>query len=581
MAKKKVASALAFVAIAAILIAFAQAQAALAAVNDFTAYASPGITACGCGTAEGSITVRNTGDFENLFVISASGEAAEFVSIFPQSFTLKPGEQETVHEFVSAPCGAEKEKSYELGVDIRTDTNLQKAISQKVIVSGCSNIALALSYQNNTGCRCNKLAYVFTLNNTGSYAETYRFSVDRLSRQASITPRETTLGPGNYETVRLSLTPDCGQETAYFNFAASAGKSGFTASMPLRIVINDSCYGVANYTAASGKMPGTEKYAVLLLYLPLAILFILAALFAAVTLSKAPKPAPRGERIEKAKAKPRHYPWEQRFRTGTEKLSAGRMERAERKGPLTVNAALAVLVIAVAAALVALVSSQIVSFGKANISNASVSNISNVTSANITAANVTGANETVPVTNITANITPEATANVTAKLNFTFPHVRLPKALNITGLVSGFFRREPNAAQRNMFAALKLPTINLTRAEKAEAAEAAAVINLTGIKEMFSSLGSGIGGKLKGLAYRNETASAEEKAEAAEGQANQQANESITAIASSKAKAAASKLKSFAAAYYVYVIAGFAVLALIIIVLRMAESRSRLRKGKK
>ncbi|MBI2575300.1 hypothetical protein HYV82_05440 [Candidatus Woesearchaeota archaeon] len=545
MAKKTVASGLAFIAIAAILIAFAQSQPAFAAVNDFSAYASPNINACGCGTAEGSITIRNTGDFENLFVISASGGAAEFVTIFPQSFTLKPGEQETVHEFVSSPCGAEKEKAYDLAVGIRTDTNLQKAMSQKVTVTGCSNIGLALSYQNNTGCRCNKLTYVFTLNNTGSYAETYKFAADGLARNTAITPRETTLGPGNYETIRLQLSPECGQQSEYFSFTASAGKSGFTANIPLRMLINDSCYGVANYTSAPGKILIPEKYSVLLLYLPLAILFILTAMFAAMTLSRKPKPAPAGESIEKIKAKPGHYPWEQRFTAKTQKLAARRMERAERKKLFTINAALAVLVIAFAAVIAALVFSQIISVEKASISNLT----------NATPSNATNMSNATAATGAAANITPETTANVTAqpnaslKANFTFPPIKMP---NITGFVSSLFRSQPNATRRSTSLSPQLPAINMTERESQRNATAGLRINFTGIKDSVSSFGSSIGSMIKGLVQRNET----------ENKTTQPANESAT-------------LKSFAAAYYGYIIAGFAVLALIIIVLRMAESRQK------
>lgn len=572
MDKKKVASALAFIilaAIAAVLIIPAQAQVALAAVNDFSAYASPAITSCGCGTAEGSVTVRNTGDFENLFAITAGGDATEFVTLFPSSFVLKPGEQETVHEFVSAPCGAAKEKSYELSVGIVTDTNLQKAISQKIIVTECSNIALALSYQNNTGCRCNRFAYVFTLNNTGSYAETYRLSADGLAKNAAITPRETTLGPGNYETIRLQLSPECGQQAAYFNFLASARKSGFTASMPLRALINDSCYGVANYTEAPGKMFIPGKYAPILLYLPLVILFVLTVLFAAVTLSKAPKPKPG----EKPGTKPVHYSWEHRFRAKTGKLAAGRMERAERKELFTISAALAVLVIAVAVVIVSLISSQIISFGKANISNISISNVS--------ASNAT--------MNVTANATGEITAaNITTAANvtnFTFPAIKLP---NMTAIFPSLLRSDPNSTQRRAYTAPWLPAINMTRKEAQQNATGKLQVNLTGIKNSVSSLGVKIGGlggsigsKLKGLTYRNDTANAtapatvKKTADAAgEGtEAKQPSNESITSSMASKAKAAASKLKSFAAAYYGYIIAGFAILLLMIIALRLAESR--------
>ncbi|GEM_PF-3986777 len=544
MDEKKVASALAFVIIAAILITFAQAQTALAAANDFSAYASPGIAACGCGTAEGRITVRNTGDFENLFVITAGGEASEFVSIFPSSFVLKPGEQETVHEFVSAPCGAAKEKSYELAVDIGTDTNLHKAISQKVAVSGCSNIGLTLSYQNNTGCRCNKFAYVFMLNNTGSYAETYRFSVDVPAKNAAITPRETTLGQGNYETIRLQLAPECGQKAEYLSFVVSAGKSGFTASMPLRVLMNDSCYGVANYTEAPGKMLILEKYASLLIYLPLAILFIMAVLFAAMTLSKKPKPG----HDEKIKAKPRHYLWEQRFRAKTEKLAAERVERAEKKELLTVNAALAVLVIAVAAVIVALISFHMISPEKANMSN--LSNVTFDNATNATSAIKAAANATAP-------------ANASLKSNFTFPWIKL----NITALIPSFLRAEPNSTRRNTSSAPK-PLTNMIGNEAQRNATTSLRINFTGIKDTVSSLGS----KLKGLTYRNETANAADTSNAG-ANATQSVNESITSAMA--AKAAASKLKSFATAYYGYIIAGFAILAVVITALRMFEARQK------
>ncbi len=238
------------------------------ASGDFLAYSDSKVNVCGCRPAERGIFINN-GEFENFFVIESGGSGADFVRVFPSSFSLGPGENAVVSEFINTPCDG---GNYDLDIGIRT-SDAYKLITQQISSSVCSNIDAGLFVQNNSGCRCNRFVYVFRINNTGTYTESYTFSLDKYSEFASMSSTRLTVGANKSGLASLFLRPDCTVPSSQFVFRVNAEKSSFSQAIPLRFNVNNSCTG--NFTAAP--MPyGVGNYLRdSLVYFPIVILLFL------------------------------------------------------------------------------------------------------------------------------------------------------------------------------------------------------------------------------------------------------------------------------------------------------------------
>ncbi len=263
------------------------------ASNDFFAYSDSAISVC-CGEVVEKPVFITNGDFDNIFVIEKSGTGSDFIQVYPTAFELRSGEQAVVSEFIKAPCG-----NYDVQLSISTDTNLLKVLKQEIVSSPCNNVGIKLVYRNDTGCRCNVLAYVFNVSNTGSYEENYFFSVDTFSDYAVFVPESIRLPPAKSTVVNLLLVPDCSDLLGDFSFVVMTEKSNFAIKYPLSANINSSCK--TNMPLYQSKSSPLSKYLVdSLLFFPIVIILLAVILFLI-------------RKFRQIKPRQAHYPWERRF----------------------------------------------------------------------------------------------------------------------------------------------------------------------------------------------------------------------------------------------------------------------------
>ncbi|MBI2133577.1 hypothetical protein HYU11_02750 [Candidatus Woesearchaeota archaeon] len=272
----------------------------VSASNDFVAYSDSTIGLCCSEPLERFLFITN-GDFENFFTIEASGPASRYVAFSPDAFLLKPGEKAVISEFVNVPC---ERGTFELVVRIRTDTNLVKEFRQVIESSPCNNVGIRLVYRNDTGCRCNVLAYVFNVSNAGSYSERYKFSVSSFSDYALFIPEDVELEPGMGAIVNLVMTPECSASSGSFDFVSRAERSGFAGAYPLRMNINSSCR--TDFPLYEKKRDFSRLLLDSLIYFPVVII-VLALLVFIILRARRNK----DETIRSDKK----YSWESRFRS--------------------------------------------------------------------------------------------------------------------------------------------------------------------------------------------------------------------------------------------------------------------------
>ena len=103
------------------------------------------------------------------------------------------------------------------------------------------NQLIALNF-NQSSCPCTELVYNFTIVNTGTQIESYVFGLDTFSEFANVSINPLVLGPGEENTVKLYLKPDCGIFGDYIvNFYSIAQSSGIKTKVPILAHI-DRCY---------------------------------------------------------------------------------------------------------------------------------------------------------------------------------------------------------------------------------------------------------------------------------------------------------------------------------------------------
>ncbi|MBN2453910.1 hypothetical protein JXB11_00015, partial [Candidatus Woesearchaeota archaeon] len=307
-------------------IGFSSAQ----VTNDFYASAPASVDVCGCAVAEKSVTVRNTGDFTNLFRIEQSGSASPYVTVFPSTFVLEPGQEIEVSELFSAHCGLEG--AFELKTVISNDLNIEKQFTQVFNAEKCNNIGLSASSPA-PGCRCSTFEYEAFVQNTKGFIETYNFAVDKFYGETVILPSSAVLSPGEEIKVLIYTTPDCSEKgIKNFNFITTAVNNNLQQKVPLQLDIVRACYAYAqpssnvtyefpklnfsmNLTGAK-LLPGTlcENNLVkglIILPLVIVIILIIIALVKLLVKRRGEKlPVPKEVKLEKKKP----YKWEKMFR---------------------------------------------------------------------------------------------------------------------------------------------------------------------------------------------------------------------------------------------------------------------------
>ncbi len=145
---------------------------------DFSATSSD-YAACACSDIQSSISITNLGAPE-IFELSTSGEASGWVTLAPSDLFIIGQEKITQH--INVPCDAEG--TYQLETLIKADT--RKILRQQLEISRCDNIAVTAP-KNVPDCSG---LYNLTLENPLTFREAYTVSLGNESRALQLLPGE-------------------------------------------------------------------------------------------------------------------------------------------------------------------------------------------------------------------------------------------------------------------------------------------------------------------------------------------------------------------------------------------------------
>src|SRR3989344_2979789 len=178
------------------------------------------------------ISVANTGSIPNNYFLTQSGEAAKFSTLSENAFFLEPGQTRQVTDYIKVSC--DNFGTYKLGTKITTQFKKEKVIEQNVNIQRCDNIYVeANTPLEQSICAGKSTHFDFTIYNTGSFAETYNFAIDR-NDIATISQYSTLLQPKESREISVVVnTEKVGAEQLTFFAQSNNNKKQVNADIKL------------------------------------------------------------------------------------------------------------------------------------------------------------------------------------------------------------------------------------------------------------------------------------------------------------------------------------------------------------
>lgn len=120
------------------------------------------IDLCPCSNQAYSIIVQNTGISKSTYVVSKTGNASEWVRIVPLNFDVDVGKSAKIFAYVNSPCNIKGE--YQLNLIIHSD-RIKKSLGQRLNFMDCYDYSLTLGKSSEFKEKIGSLQ--FTINENG------------------------------------------------------------------------------------------------------------------------------------------------------------------------------------------------------------------------------------------------------------------------------------------------------------------------------------------------------------------------------------------------------------------------------
>ncbi len=190
------------------------------------------IKTCACSTFLDIVSVKNTGTHIATYIISSD---TKYVSLYPNTFTLKPSQEIRLLSYIGVPCGSD---GFDFNIKVSSDKGLEKVMRQKVEAEKCQNLLLSPIIDEASVEPCRNATYSFLINNTDGFTETYSFSLDAFSEYALFTENPVVVESMQSKQVSFVIKPDCGYNGLFnLTLKAEAKYSDYKAVMPLTLDI--------------------------------------------------------------------------------------------------------------------------------------------------------------------------------------------------------------------------------------------------------------------------------------------------------------------------------------------------------
>jgi len=163
--------------------------------------------------------IKNTDTTSKQFSVSLSGGAAQFSTVFPNSFILAAGEEKEIYSYVT-PRTETQPGTYELSINFASGSDTH-SINHPVIVKDCYGVGLTTDQTTATVCPSEISRFELTVRNNGEYSETYSLSAEgQIMDRISLSDNQVILNKGESKKV-----------IAFVNTPSESGKFGFSVNL--------------------------------------------------------------------------------------------------------------------------------------------------------------------------------------------------------------------------------------------------------------------------------------------------------------------------------------------------------------
>lgn len=200
--------------------------------------ATQNVVLCTNSITTNSIYVKNTGDVESNYILSATGDASWFTTYSEGQFSLKPGESKLIFVYY-AP--GNNQGTYDLETKIKTGFGVEKTVKHSIQAKNCPNIQLDVKTPSLKSNPCQPSQFIFNVKNIGDYTDTFLFGIKGLEGYTALSAGSAILAPQQSIQVDLFVNPDCsiyGQKELTFQTLASASQFLAEANVALDIERN-------------------------------------------------------------------------------------------------------------------------------------------------------------------------------------------------------------------------------------------------------------------------------------------------------------------------------------------------------
>ncbi len=185
--------------------------------------ASPESQLCPSEIGTFKFTLRNTGAYQEAFVLKLQGQLTDQLKLSDSSVVLASGESKDIFVYVTAPKNA-GEYSFTVSAQGSSGKSIQ-SFEGKVNVKPCYSFTVDAQQSNSLFCEHTAKIIPITIKNEGTTTNQYSLSLDGPS-WVSLEKNTVALLPGNSQIVRLIAAPDFGVEGSFKTVVTVAPQKG-------------------------------------------------------------------------------------------------------------------------------------------------------------------------------------------------------------------------------------------------------------------------------------------------------------------------------------------------------------------
>ncbi|MBS3145869.1 hypothetical protein J4414_03645 [Candidatus Woesearchaeota archaeon] len=194
-------------------------------------------TTCPGNIVKYDFNIKNTGKFQEAYLLSTAGSASPWVVLSQDKVDLASNQQKTVFAYATVP--QEARGTHQFTLTSKSTLGTVSSSTAEVVVQGCFDYNIGVDKEFHSICDHSTLLVPITVTNTGTTDNTYNFELSGPT-WAVLEKTSLTLKPGQKGFVNLIASPDydvAGDYDISVTVVDKEGKQGFI--QPLKINARD------------------------------------------------------------------------------------------------------------------------------------------------------------------------------------------------------------------------------------------------------------------------------------------------------------------------------------------------------